>query len=142
MTAPVRLLHATCVCINGKGVLIMGPSGFGKSDLALRLIDRGAVLVGDDYVEVHAVNGRLTADVPERIKGKLEVRGIGLCSFPFQDSATINLIVRLGETVERFPQQLIEEVEGISIPQLRLNAYEASAPNKVELALAQGIGIA
>lgn len=142
MMTPPRLVHATCVLVKGRGVLITGPSGVGKSDLALRLIDRSAVLVGDDYVEVCAKNGRLTAEVPERIKGKMEVRGVGLCSFPFQVSAMIDLIVRLGEAVERFPQQLIEEVEGISIPLLCLNAYEASAPIKVELALAQGIGIA
>lgn len=141
MTASSHLLHATCLLVSGKGVLIMGASGAGKSDLALRLIDRGAMLVGDDYVETGISDGRLSARAPERIKGKLEVRGIGLCAFPYVETATIDLIVRLGETVERFPQQHVEVMEGISIPLLHIHAYEASAPIKVELALAQGIGI-
>ncbi len=142
MTSALRLLHASCVRINGKGVLLMGASGAGKSDLALRLMDRGATLVGDDYLEVQVRDGQLVAQVPDRISGKLEVRGIGLCRFPFINSATIELIVRLGEEVARFPQQVVEVLDGISIPLLHLNAYEASAPLKVELALTQGIGIA
>jgi serine kinase of HPr protein (carbohydrate metabolism regulator) len=57
-------VHATCVAIDGRGILIRGRSGAGKSDLALRLIDRGARLVSDDYTILAASGGRLRAAAP------------------------------------------------------------------------------
>jgi hypothetical protein len=70
----VELIHATCVVVKGMGVLLRGPSGAGKSDLALRLIDRGATLIGDDYVQARGTNGQLQVRVPETIAGLIEVR--------------------------------------------------------------------
>ena len=81
MTLPSsETLHASTVAIDGRAVLIAGLSGSGKSDLALRLIDRGAVLVSDDYTVVSRAGDELTACAPTTIKGKMEVRGVGLMS--------------------------------------------------------------
>mgnify|MGYP006207984755 CR=1 FL=1 len=71
-------VHTSCIAIGGRAVLIGGRSGRGKSDLALRLIDRGASLVSDDYTVVHRRDGRPVASAPDTIAGKIEVRGVGL----------------------------------------------------------------
>ena len=67
-------LHATCVAINDQGVLLVGPSGVGKSDLALRLIDGGAELVSDDQTKVCLEKGKLLASPPDKLAGMLEIR--------------------------------------------------------------------
>ena len=136
-------VHATSVVINGHGVLIAGPSGSGKSDLALRLIDRGATLLSDDYTHVRAENDAVVASAPETIKGQMEVRGIGIEPFSCASQARIALQVEAlepGMTAERLP--LVPELRdicGIALPLLRLGLLEASAPLKVELALARAI---
>ena len=73
-----EMLHATTVAKDGRAVIIAGRSGSGKSDLALRLFDRGFVLVSDDQTMVRKDGDRLVASAPPTIKGKLEVRGIGI----------------------------------------------------------------
>ena len=75
-------IHASCVAIGGKGVLILGDSGAGKSDLALRLIDDGAKLVADDRTELYAARGTLCARAPKSIAGLIEVRGLGIIALP------------------------------------------------------------
>src|SRR5437763_620964 len=77
-----RTVRGTSIAIGGRGVLLRGESGSGKSDLALRLIDRGAVLVSDDYTQVRAEHGRRIASAPGAIAGKSEVRGVGIATFP------------------------------------------------------------
>ena len=129
-------LHATCVAIGDRGVLLTGPSGAGKSDLALRLIDRGAMLVSDDGVDLHARNGRLEAASPRTIAGLLEVRGLGI--LPFEATAApVALVIALDRPAARMPESPlpIETIEGIAIPLLALDAFEPSAPIKVERAL-------
>lgn len=129
-------LHATCVAIQGRAVLLTGASGSGKSDLALRLIDRGATLVSDDQTEVTAANGTLVAAPPDTIAGLIEVRGIGIVLLPYAARAPVALVVRLGEPVVRMPETgQSETVGGVAIPLLRVDPYEASAAIKVELAL-------
>lgn len=131
-------LHASCVVLGGRAVLISGRSGSGKSDLSLRLIDRGAVLVSDDYTIVRRVGGRLVASAPPNIAGKLEVRGVGLLSLPTETDAPVCLLIDLDRPVERLPQ--LDEtisVAGVKLPVIGLNGLEASAPVKVEMALAQ-----
>jgi ABC-type glutathione transport system ATPase component len=119
MTRPSsEMLHASTVAIDGQAVLITGVSGSGKSDLALRLIDRGA-------------------SSPARIKGKLEVRGIGVIDCAAFDSAPAALIVRIDEVPLRMPEDSIQIIAGISLPTIALAPFEASAPIKVELALRQ-----
>jgi serine kinase of HPr protein (carbohydrate metabolism regulator) len=129
------LVHAGCVAIGGRGVLIAGRSGSGKSDLALRLIDRGAVLVSDDYTEVRAECGRLIGSAPATIAGRLEIRGIGLVETRAVAAAPIALHVDLDALPERMPEPAFVEIEGIDLPSLALAALEASAPIKLENAL-------
>jgi len=128
-------IHAGCVAIGGRGVLIAGSSGSGKSDLALRLIDRGAALVGDDYVEVAARHGRLYAAPPERIAGRIEVRGIGIVESPYVAEAPLCLHVDLGQPTERLPNPGEIRLCGLALPSLGLAALEPSAPIKLEQAL-------
>lgn len=127
-------LHATAVAIDGWAVLIVGRSGAGKSDLALRLIDRGAVLVADDQVELTAAAGRLVASAPETIAGRIEVRGIGIVDMPFA-IAPVALIVDLARTPERLPEPASREIAGVAVAEIAVAPYETSAPIKVELAL-------
>ena len=130
------LIHATCVAIGGIGVLLRGPSGAGKSDLALRLIDRGAVLVGDDYVHVTAQDGVLSAYVPKTIAGRMEVRGVGIVTLPYQPEAPVGLVVDLGEE-DRLPEPAQAVIAGIALPLFRLNPFPATTPIKAELLLSQ-----
>lgn len=130
-------VHATTVAIGGRGVMIAGPSGAGKSDLALRLIDRGAVLVSDDYTECLARDGTLVASAPATIAGQIEVRGIGIVDMPHAPAAPVALVVMLGESVERMPDPYPKRVAGIDIPAIALAAFEVSTPIKVEIALSR-----
>ena len=136
MTDPAGTIHATCVAIRGRGVLIAGPPGTGKSDLALRLIDRGAMLVADDYSELARVGDGLVASVPPTIAGMIEVRGVGIVAMPHRDVVPVALLVALDGAVERLPEAFGERViAGVAVPVLPLGGFEASAPIKVELAL-------
>lgn len=128
-------LHATTVAINGRAVLLAGVSGIGKSDLALRLIDRGATLVSDDYTLVERIDGELIATAPETIAGLMEVRGIGLVAMAHVD-APVALLIDLSDRVDRMPADpLTRAVAGIDVPVVTLAPLEASAPIKVEFAL-------
>ncbi|HEX8384401.1 MAG TPA: aldolase [Sphingomonas sp.] len=131
-----EVIHATTVAIGGRGVLISGPSGSGKSDLALRLIDRGAVLVADDRTRVRRDAGRIVAGSPDLIAGKLEVRGLGIWTTAAQPEVTLSLCVALGDEIERLPISRTRSVAGIALPELLLDPRPASAPIKVELMLA------
>lgn len=116
-------------------MLLAGVSGIGKSDLALRLIDRGAMLVSDDYTLLKRVDGRLIATAPDTIAGKMEVRGIGIIALPHVD-APAALIVELFDVVDRMPTEpMMRAIAGIDVPVMKLSSREASAPIKVELAL-------
>src|SRR3954447_2027763 len=97
-------MHASTVAIDGRGVMLEGPSGSGKSDLALRLIDRGASLVSDDYTIVAARGGRLRATAPERIAGKLEIRGVAIVELPALTDVPLCLVAELDEAPERLPE--------------------------------------
>ena len=129
-------IHASCVAIGGRGVLIAGASGRGKSDLALRLIDRGARLVSDDYTEVRGVEGRLVASAPQRIRGKIEVRGVGIVEMAADADVLVALLVDLDRAPDRLPEPDTRTFAGIAVPCIGLAALEASAPIKVEAALA------
>jgi serine kinase of HPr protein (carbohydrate metabolism regulator) len=135
-------LHASCVVKNGKAILIAGRSGTGKSDLALRLIDRGAELVSDDYTIVRRIGGRLVAAAPPNIAGKIEVRGLGILAFDSVPEAPVCLLVDLDATVERLPEPSeLLKIAGVELPAIAIDALEASAPVKVELAL-ERLGLA
>jgi serine kinase of HPr protein (carbohydrate metabolism regulator) len=131
--------HVSCVAIGGFGVLIAGPSGSGKSDLSLRLIDRGATLVSDDYTIITRSDGALFASAPTTIKGKIEVRGLGLIEIPNIDHIPISLFVSLEAQSERYPfEDQSEIILGLKLRKMISCPFEASAPIKVELALRQG----
>lgn len=138
MTEPSsETLHATTVAIGGRAVLITGRSGSGKSDLALRLIDRGARLVSDDYTIVKRIGGVLSATAPSRISGKMEIRGIGIVAIEPLSQAPVALAVDLDRGADRLPELgETRVIAGIAVPVIALDAREASAPIKVELALA------
>ncbi|WP_374295835.1 HPr kinase/phosphorylase [Sphingomonas sp.] len=129
-------LHASCVAIGDDAVLIEGRSGAGKSDLALRLIDRGARLVSDDYTLLVRERDRLLARAPATIAGRIEVRGLGIVALPHVENVPVTLIVRLDETPARLPERRTRRVAGVAVRELVLDPIPASAPIKVELALA------
>jgi len=133
-------LHATAVAIGGKGVLLFGPPGSGKSDLALRLIDRGAILIADDRVVIDIAADPPRLSAPAAIAGLIEVRGVGLMRMPHLSAVPARLAVRLDVTPDRLPESAVYRLGGSAIAELRLAAFEASAPLKVELAVARLAG--
>jgi serine kinase of HPr protein (carbohydrate metabolism regulator) len=128
-------IHASTVAIDGHAVLLEGPSGAGKSDLALRLIDRGAVLVSDDYTLLNRSDGLLLASAPATIAGQIEVRGVGILPLSHAGPISVAMIVRLARDVERLPEPVTRLIAGVSIPEIAIDPREHSAPIKVELAL-------
>ena len=129
-------IHASSVAIGGRAVLIGGLPGKGKSDLALRLIDRGAILVSDDYSFVRRHGEQLIASAPPKIAGKIEIRGIGLAEFPTESDVPVALFVDLDVSPERLPERGESRTfAGVAIPVIALSALEPSAPIKVEIAL-------
>jgi len=134
-------VHGTCVAIGGRGVLIEGQSGSGKSDLALRLIDRGAMLVSDDYTVLVRDGKGLVARAPANIAGKIEVRGVGIVEMAQAGDTPLGLVVRLVDAPERLPvDDAVRRIAGVKLPEIALNALEPSAPIKVELALKRAAG--
>lgn len=129
-------LHASCVAIGEHAVLIEGRSGAGKSDLALRLIDRGAALVSDDYTVLMRSARKLLATPPATIAGKIEVRGLGIVAMPYRDRVAVSLLVELVDEVERMPPEpQTRRIAGVDVPVVAMNGHDASGPIKVELAL-------
>jgi len=119
-------VHATAVAIGGAGVLIRGSSGQGKSDLALRLIDRGAILVSDDQVDIVRKGRDLLLSPPPPLAGKLEIRSLGIWEQEYLSEAPLKLIVDLKQVMILL---------GIKVPTCTLNAMESSAAIKAEWAL-------
>ena len=129
-------LHASCVAVDGRAVLISGPSGSGKSDLALRLIDRGFNLVSDDRTIVRKQAGRIIATAPETIRGKLEIRGVGIVDMDEVQEVPVALVVELTSDIQRLPDDNNERlILGTGIPLINLDAMTASAASKVAVAL-------
>jgi len=129
-------VHCSAVAIGGRAVLIGGRSGTGKSDLALRLIDRGAALISDDYTHLRRIEGQALASAPAPIAGKIEMRGVGLVELESVADVPVALFVDLDHTPERLPEMEERRVfAGVPIPAIGLNGHESSAPLKVEAAL-------
>jgi serine kinase of HPr protein (carbohydrate metabolism regulator) len=133
-----ELQHATCVSLAGRGVLLRGPSGSGKSDLAFRLI-RGpwaARLVADDQTLIGNLAGELVATAPEALQGLLELRGLGLVKVPFAPHARLSLVINLvaRDDVPRMPDPAVFSLCGVDLPQITLHAFDATSPDKVGLA--------
>jgi HPr kinase/phosphorylase len=128
-------IHGTCVSIGQTGVLIRGPSGAGKSDLALRLMDRGAVLVSDDYCDVEKRGADVILRAPPTIAGQMELRGLGIMRTAQFEHARLGLIVDLvdGNAIERLPTKTAEAFAGVQIAWMQVDPREASADAKVRL---------
>ena len=153
MAALTVNIHATCIRL-GKagmafgatrdcGVLLLGRSGSGKSDLALRLIAMGAELVADDRTDLFVKNGQLHARAPARIAGLLEVRGVGILALPYADEANVTLVAKLGRAGPRLPApKTWKAPAALRLPLkaapavLSLAPFEASAPAKLAAAAA------
>lgn len=129
------LVHASCVAIRGRAVLLAGQPGAGKSDLALRLVDRGAVLVSDDYTELRRSGERLLARAPATIAGKIEIRGVGVIELAAAADVPVCLHVDLDRPPDRLPEPESIALVGRDIPSVALAALEPSAPLKLEQAL-------
>jgi hypothetical protein len=140
-------IHATCVVLArgdapfktppGAGILLLGESGSGKSDLALRLIARGAKLVSDDRTDLSVERGGLIARAPSVLRGLIEVRGLGIIALPSAAKARVALAVSLGGVKARLPRREFYGSQfGLSapVPLIRLAPFEASAPEKIALA--------
>ncbi len=148
MRDAAEVVHGTCVALGQRGALLRGPSGCGKSDLALRflfLARRGSAardapaLVADDQVVLTRDSGRVLAAAPESIRGRLEVRGVGIVAVKTLPQCELALVVDLvrPEDVERLPEPgLTARVAGVELPLARLAPFEASAPIKLALAVA------
>ena len=130
-------LHATTVAIGDAAVVIEGGSGAGKSDLALRLIDRGAVLVSDDRSLLVREGQRLIARAPAREAGRIEVRGLGIVAVPHRTDVAVALVVRLAAEDQRMPERRVRRIAGLPVREVTLDPFRASAPLKVEWALKQ-----
>ena len=128
--------HASCAARDAHGVLLLGPSGSGKSDLLLRLLDRGFTLIADDQVEVS--DG--VAQAPATLAGLVEIRGLGILRLPYQATAQLALAVTLGAPPTRLPQPARDAELGV--PSIALDPWLASAPIRVSLALDCALGLA
>jgi HPr kinase/phosphorylase len=130
-------MHATAVAIDGQAVLLRGPSGSGKSDLALRLIDAGARLVADDQCELRRRDDFLLVSAPATIAGLFEVRGLGILRLDALAEAPVGLIADLATAnrIERLPPRRTDAILGIAVPLIEIAPFEASAATKMRLAL-------
>lgn len=127
---------ATCVALNGRALLIEGASGSGKSTLALTLIDRGAVLIGDDGVTLERRGNRLHASPPPNIAGLLEVRNLGLLQFPVASDVPVALALRIDADAPRFIEVAERtELGGVDLPLVRIWPGGLELALKAELAL-------
>ncbi len=138
----MTIVTGTCVAIGGRGVLLRGAPGAGKSDLALRLIEDGARLVADDAVEVRNERDALVASTPPAIAGQIEVRGLGVVRIEDAVEAPLVAVVDLvaPAAVERMPEPAATEILGVRLPLFALAPFEPSAPAKVRLAVRLACG--
>ena len=136
--------QGTCIAFGEEAVLFRGPSGSGKSDLALRCIEKGADLISDDQTILCRKNKKIIASAPRTIAGKLEVRGIGIVDFPYREDASLVLVLDLINegALERLPKIGFVDYFDIKIPNLRILSFESSAVEKVALALRLVKGLA
>ncbi len=149
LTPDHEIIHGTCVAIAGAGVLILGPPGAGKSDMALRLIDgpgcgisgkaKVARLVADDQVMVRRLGHELFASPPATIAGKLEIRGQGIVELPHASEIALRLCVRLMPVagIARMPEPAASRrvILGIVLPLVDIDPLAPSAAARVRAAV-------
>ena len=133
------LIHASCVRWQNKGILLLGNSSQGKSTGALALIEKGAVLVADDYVELSKKNNDIIATCPQTISGKIEVRGIGIISMDFSTQTNVDFVIDCVKdfaSVPRMPDKKTKKFFDKEIPLYALCPFETIFAQKVSLILA------
>ena len=114
------IMHATCVDINGCGVLIVGRSGSGKSSLAINLIALGSILVADDQCEIVKKNNKLCVFKPTFLPSSIEIRGVGLVSVPMVVETSLDWVVNMDEAeTERMPDLRFTKIGGYRVPTVR-----------------------
>ena len=127
--------QASCVALRGGALLIEGAPGSGKTSLALALIDRGALLIGDDGVLIEARDGRVIAAPHPATAGLIEVRNLGLIRFPIAPATPVGLVLRLDPDAPRYVEHAeYVELLGLAVPMIRLTPHEPILPVKAELA--------
>ena len=110
-------MHATCVDINGSGVLIVGSSGSGKSSLAINLLALGSKLVADDQCELVKKNNRFSVSKPASLPNSIEIRGVGLVFVPMVVETSLDWVVNMDEAeTERMPNLRVTEIDGYRVP--------------------------
>ncbi len=131
------MVHATCIAFDAHGILLRGPSGSGKSDLALRAIEAGAQLVADDRVILALRGESVVGSAPSSLHGLIEIRGLGIMRIAAAAEVEIALVADLTAPadVERLPERRRCELAGVSLPWIALTPFEASAPAKLHFAL-------
>jgi HPr kinase/phosphorylase len=137
LNAPALVnIHASCVAVGARGILLLGASGQGKSDIAMRLIDRGARLVADDRCDIWTDENQLWCRPPALLAGKLEIRGLGIVDEPYTAPVALALAVRLSANYDRMPPaEQMEKIADRSLALVTLSGFEASTPSKILRAL-------
>ncbi len=139
----MEMVHATCIAFDGKAILLRGPPGSGKSDLAIRALAAGARLIADDQVVLAAAGNEILASAPAALRGMIEVRGVGIMRMEADGEAPVALIADLpdprsvaAEPLERMPEDRNCALLGVALPCFKIAPFEASAVAKLRLALA------
>jgi HPr kinase/phosphorylase len=136
--APAETVHASCVALEGRAVLIRGASGSGKSALALELLALGAGLVADDRTRIWRAGTQVLADAPATIRGRIEARGIGILDLPATGPQPLALVVDLDRHAQgRLPEPREAVLAGISLPVIE-NAPGPHFPAAIVLYLKYG----
>lgn len=132
-------MHGTALAWLGRGLLLLGASGVGKSDLALRLIEAGASLVADDLVRLKVAAGRLIASAPDGGTGLIELRGQGIFRLPAMAEVVLDHCVTLAPSLafpaERLPAPATLAFAGVDLPHHRLDPFAASATARLRVLL-------
>ena len=133
-----KRFHSTSLVVEDSGLLIIGESGIGKSDLALRMIDSGAMLIADDITICKKINNFIYLFSPEETKGLLEVREIGIITVPFIENIKLSLVVQLiNEENIRYPENENYLILGIKVPKIKIYGKNSSAVAKIKVKLNQ-----
>ena len=128
-----KRVHSTSVVIEDAGVMITGKSGFGKSDLALRLIDSGATLISDDITICEKIENQFSFP-PNETKGLLEVREIGIMTVPYIENIKLTLLVELVEKeIDRLPKQTFTKLTNTKIQKIKIKGKNSSSVAKIKL---------
>ncbi len=128
-------IHATTIEYKNKGIMIIGESNCGKSDLALRMImQKKARLIADDQTEISVLNGKIIASCPQNIRNMIEVRGIGIVPIKAKKKTTVKLVIELVKDIkliERMPQKEYFFFADASVEKILLYPFENSATDKI-----------